>query len=300
MVGVRRTFRLIGYLLIALIVVVVLAAGGIVVTSNRELDTHALVAPPTPTLGRGSLERGKHLYTAVTGCIDCHGADGGGGRFIDRPAMAVLNAPNLTRGPGGVGTLYSDQDYDRAIRRGIRADGTRLLVMPSWSYAALSDDDAAALIAYLRALPPVDRATPRARLGPVGRYLVATRKLQFDAVRIADEGPPPSPPPPMLIAAYGGYLARIGGCMECHGAHLSGGHFEGPPDVPAASNLTPTGIGSWDDVAFMRTLTTAVDPSGHRLHPFMPWRTIRNMTDDELEAIYQYLHQLPPRPNGQG
>lgn len=296
----RRVLRWLGFVLIALVGVFVVAGVVVVFASNHELDARVVVAPPPPALGHGSVERGKHIFNAVSSCVVCHRMDAGGGPFITSSAMAVLNAPNLTRGPGGVGTLYTDQDYDRAIRRGVRPDGTRLLIMPSWDYAAMSDDDAASVIAYIRSLPPVDRATPRVQLGPVGRVLVATHKLPFDATRIADEGPPPSPPPPVKMAEYGRYLARIGGCMGCHGEHLSGGHIAGGPDDPPASNLTPTTLGSWTDVDFMRTLTTGRDPSGHRLHDFMPWRTIRGMTDDELEAIYQFLKTLPPRPTGTG
>jgi mono/diheme cytochrome c family protein len=295
-----RVFRWIGFALIA--VVVLVAVGGVAayLTSNHELDTRVVVVPPQPVLGRGNVERGKHIFTAVSSCVVCHGTDGGGGPFINDPAMGVINAPNLTRGPGGVGVLYTDADYDRAIRRGIRPDGTRLLIMPSWDYYAMSDDDAASVIAYLRSLPPVDRATPRVKLGPVGRILVATHKLPFDATRIADEGPPPSPPPPMKTVAYGQYLARIGGCMGCHGEHLSGGKLAGGPNDPPASNITPTGIGTWSDTQFMITLTKGVDPNHHQLNDFMPWRTIRNMTDDELEAIYQYLKSVPARPTGTG
>ncbi|MBV9097610.1 MAG: cytochrome c, partial [Frankiaceae bacterium] len=182
----------------------------------------------------------------------------------------------------------------------VRPDGTRLLIMPSWGYAAFSDDDAASVIAYVRSLPPVDRITPRVKLGPLGRVLVATKKLPFDAVRIADEGAPPTPPPPMNMVEYGKYLTRVGGCMGCHGTHLSGGHLVGPPDVPPASNLTRTNIGTWSAADFMVTVTRGHDPSGHVLHPFMPWRTIGQMTDQELEAIYDYLFSLPPRATGTG
>lgn len=296
----KRVFRWVGFLLVFLIAVAAVGALIVVVASNRAVDERVAVVPPAPVLGRGAVERGKHLFTAVTDCIGCHGADGGGGPFISDAVMAKLDAPNLTRGPGGIGAQYTDADYDRAIRRGIRPDGTRLIIMPSWGYAALSDSDAASIIAYIRTLPPVDRATPRIRLGPVGRVLTATHKLRMDATRIADEGPPPPPPPPMKMAEYGKYLARIGGCMSCHGTHLSGGHLEGPPDVPPASNLTPRAISSWTAVQFMITLTKGRDPSGHELHPFMPWRTIRNMTDQELEAIYDYLKTVPARETGSG
>ena len=296
----KRVLRWIGFLLVLAVAVVAVGALITVVASNRAVDARVAVAPPLPVLGHGSIERGKHLYTAVASCIVCHGGDGGGGPFITDSALGTLNAPNLTRGPGGVGTLYSDADYDRAIRRGIRPDGTRLIIMPSWGYAALSDSDAASIVAYVRTLPAVDRANPRVRLGPVGRVLLVTHKLRMDATRIADEGAPPPPPPPMMMVEYGKYLTRIGGCMGCHGTHLSGGHLEGPPDVPPASNLTPKGIASWSSADFMRTLTLGHDPSGHNLHPFMPWRTISRMTDIELESIYDYLKSVPPRETGNG
>ena len=295
-----RVLRWVGFLLVVLVAFAAVGVAITIVGSNRALEARVAVAPPAPVLGHGSVERGKHLFTAVSLCSGCHGSDGGGGPFITDAKMALLNASNLTRGAGGVGTRYTDADYDRAIRRGIRPDGTRLLIMPSWSYAALSDSDAASLVAYVRSLAPVERATPRVRLGPVGRVLVATNKLPFDATRIADDGPPPPPPPPMMMVEYGKYLTRIGGCMSCHGTHLSGGHLAGPPDVPPASNLTPKALGGWTTAMFMITLTKGQDPSGHQLHPFMPWRTIRTMTDLELEAIYEYLKSVPPRETGQG
>jgi mono/diheme cytochrome c family protein len=300
-VQVKRVLRWIGLLVVVVLAVAAVGFGIVVVASNRELDARVAVAPPSPTLGHGDVERGRHLFNAVSGCVVCHGADGGGGPFITDASMAVLNAPNLTRGNGGVGSRYSDADYDRAIRRGVRPDGTRLLIMPSWDFARYGDNDAASVIAYIRSLPPVDRVTPRVKLGPVGRILIATKKLPFDAVRIADEGPPPTTvPPPMQMVAYGEYLARVGGCMGCHGAHLSGGHLAGPPDVPPAANITRTGIGRWSAADFIITLTKGRDPSGHQLNPFMPWRTISQMTDIELEAIYDYLMSVPPRPTGQG
>jgi mono/diheme cytochrome c family protein len=300
-VQVRRVLRWIGILLVVVLAVAAVGFGVAVVASNRELDTRVAVMPAAPTLGHGDVERGKHIFNAVSSCVECHRGDGGGGPFITDAAMAVLNAPNLTRGNGGVGSRYSDADYDRAIRRGLRPDGTRLLIMPSWDYAAFGDDDAASVIAYIRSLPPVDRVTPRVRLGPVGRILVATKKMPFDATRIAAEpAPPTTMPPPMNMVAYGKYLTRVGGCMGCHGVHLSGGHFAGPPDVPPASNITRTGIGTWSAAQFMVTLSRGRDPSGHVLNSFMPWRTISQMTDLELEAIYDYLMSVPPGKTGEG
>src|SRR5947209_12517250 len=93
---VGRILRWLGYVVIALAVVAAVIAAGIVVTSNREIAAQTSVVPPPPALGRGSVERGKHLYTAVSSCVVCHGADAGGGPFINDPSTAVLYAPNLT------------------------------------------------------------------------------------------------------------------------------------------------------------------------------------------------------------
>ena len=299
-VAVKRVLRWIGYVLIAVVAVAAVGAVIVVVSSNREVDAHvAPLAPPT-VLGQASVERGRHIFTAVSSCVVCHGSDGGGSPFLTDAAMAVLSAPNLTTGPGGVGVAYGDADFDRAIRRGVRPDGTRLIIMPSWAYAAFSDDDAASVIAYIRSLAPVDRVTPRVKLGPIGRMLVATHRLPMDATRLIDEGLPPSPPPAGVGSEYGQYLARVSGCMGCHGTHLSGGHLLGSPDDPPASNITPAGIGAWSLADFTRTMRTGKDPAGHELNPFMPWRTTGQMTDDELAALYTYLKSVPPRPSGQG
>ncbi len=130
--------------------------------------------------------------------------------------------------------------------------------------------------------------------------LIVTHKVQFDATRLADEGVPASPAPQGVTAAYGGYLARVGGCEACHGVNLSGGHLQGGPDDPPAANLTPSGIGTWSQADFVRTLRTGKNPSGHALNPFMPWRSVGTMTDDELAAIFLYLKSVPPRATGNG
>ena len=74
-----------------------------------------------------------------------------------------------------------------------------------------------------------------------------------------------------------------------------------PNGFPAnPSNLTPdreTGIDAWSESDFLQTLRTGVNPSGVSLHPFMPWREVRRMSNDDLRAIYRYLRTLPPIRN---
>jgi mono/diheme cytochrome c family protein len=100
-----------------------------------------------------ALARGAYLVNAVSACVDCHGPNLEGKPFIDEPALGYLAAPNLTSGVGGVGTTYTQADWELAIRHGVAADGRALGGMPSDQFAHLSDADMAAMIAYLESVP---------------------------------------------------------------------------------------------------------------------------------------------------
>src|SRR4030095_8295519 len=79
----------------------------------------------------------------------------------------------------GLPADYSDLDYVRAIRRGVRRDGRSLIVMPSEVFTHLSQEDRGAVLAFLKQAPPVDRDVPRSGFGPVGRALLATGKMNI-------------------------------------------------------------------------------------------------------------------------
>jgi len=277
--------------MLSLIFVAVIAFGAVWLISGDAVAKRVSSAPASLLdVSHASRDRGHHLAESVTGCIFCHGSKLQGKVFVDDDSSFTLYAPNLTSGLGGVGQSYTNADFERAIRGGVRPDGTRLLIMPSWSFALLSDEDAAAIVAYVRSMPPEDHETPPLTLHPIGRFLVATGTLPFDADRITQENPKPRSVEPAADATYGRYLARIAGCMECHGQGISGDH--------GRSNLTPTGIGAWSFADFARTIRTGRDPSGHRLQEPMPWMVYAGMTDGELSALYAFLRTVPPRASG--
>jgi mono/diheme cytochrome c family protein len=217
---------------------------------------------------------------------------GAGGPF------EVLAAPNLTRGTGSVVNDFTPADWERAVRHGVRADGTSLIVMPSEVFTHLTDQDLGAIIAYLRRAPPVDRETPRSGFSFLGRALVG-----FGAMPVLAAGNTPrvahaSAVQPDTTAAYGMYLANIGGCHGCHGAQLSGGSAAGPPGAPPASNLTPAGIGRWSRDDFARAVREGVRPSGAPINEVMPWKVFAGMTDEEIDALWAYLRTVPPKEYG--
>jgi mono/diheme cytochrome c family protein len=284
----------------ALGAVLLAAAGTAYAVSGRKLaaryDAPADVV--RVSYDAATLARGEHLFRAVGTCALCHGDDAGGRLYSDAGAVGRIVGPNLTTGRGGVGAARTDADLVRAIRHGVRRDGTSLIVMPSEVYAHFSDADLGALVAYLRRVPPVARELPPTGLGPVGRALLAAGKLN---VLVAPKTPRLGSRPSVTrgrTREYGRYLADVSGCRGCHGYGLSGGMVAGPPGLPPASNLTPAGLGAWSETDFVRALREGRRPEGTRLDEFMPWRTLGRMTDEELGALWTYLRSVPPKPFG--
>ena len=75
----------------------------------------------------------------------------------------------------------------------------------------------------------------------------------------------------------------------------------GPWGTSFTRNLTPdtaTGIGSWTEDIFIKAIRTGKDMGeGRDILPPMPWPEYRNLTDDDLRAIFAYLMSLPPVEN---
>ncbi len=280
---------LVGVLLVAVAVIYV----GSQVRLNRRYDI-AVQPPPIPT-DTASIARGQHLATAVTGCTDCHGADLSGHTFADAPPFLLVSS-NLTRGAGGVGDQYSDADWVRAIRYGVRPDGKPLLFMPSKHYANLSNEDLGAIIAYIQSVAPVDHEQQPSSLRLLGRLLLLLGEYSLPAETVDASAPIVAAPPAGRAVDYGKYLVSIGACAECHGVRLAGA-APTEPGAPPSRNLTPGGnIGQWSEAEFINTLRTGLRPDGTAINSAMPWWVLAQQTDDELGAIYRYLRSLPALP----
>jgi hypothetical protein len=78
---------------------------------------------------------------------------GGGREVINDPKGLRIIAPNITM--GGLVANYSAEDWVRILRYGVKADGHTAYRMPSENYARWTDSDVAALVGYVRSLPPV-------------------------------------------------------------------------------------------------------------------------------------------------
>lgn len=283
----------------AVIVLVIVVVTVVYLRSNSILHRtfHVQVKQPSVPTDPASISAGLHVAT-TRGCRDCHGPDLSGAVFINNPAMGVIAGPNLTRGHGGIGA-YSDQDFVRAIRHGVAADGHGLVIMPSGDYSRLTETDLDDLIAYVKSVPPVDRDNTPIRLGPVSRALIAVGKIKLAADVIDHDHVKADIVEPGQTAAYGRYLAVT--CTGCHGDNFSGGKIEaGPPDWPPAANLTPDPSGHlshWSEEDFVKALRTKRRPDGSEINRVMP-SNFGQLTDSELKAIWLFLKTLPPAPTG--
>lgn len=268
----------------------------------EEIEELGLDPADTSALERVALERaierGRHLVSARYPCVECHGANFGGGVMIDAFPIGTLLGPNLTTGRGSRTLQYTTADWDRIVRHGILPDGTGA-VMPSEDFMRMADQELSDIIAYIRSLPPVDNEVAPPVFGPVGKMLVATGQLPLSATFVEDhfadhvEVPPPAAPTP----EFGRHLAAT--CTGCHKQDFSGGPIlGGDPSWPPARNLTPhpEALGAWGLEDFLRAMRDGVRPDGTELRPpmtaILPFA--RNMTDVELEAIWTFLRTLPP------
>ncbi|MFI5280351.1 MAG: c-type cytochrome, partial [Gemmatimonadales bacterium] len=184
----NKLLKWLGIVALVLVALVVICVGAVFAISARKIgrtwppvDIRAVAIPHDST----AVARGAHLAEAVTKCVHCHGDDLGGTMFINDPAFGQIAAPNITRGRGGRGATYSDQDLVRLLRRGIKPDGRAAAIMPSDAYQFLGDEDMGAIIAFVRSRPPVEHEWPAPKFGPVFRMLVTFGVPLFPADRIA-------------------------------------------------------------------------------------------------------------------
>lgn len=254
------------------------------------------------------IERGRYLANAAVGCVLCHserdrnlpgappvpGREFAGAILAEEPGYRLV-APNLTPDVATGAGSWSDDMLARAIREGVGHDGRGLGgQMWWWSFRALSDEDLASIIVYLRSLAPVAHALPP-------RILSAERERE----RAEGAEPLAGPVAPRDLEdalERGIYLVEIADCMGCHSAWeapiqpgLGGGGnaVERFGERVFSANLTPdpTGIGPHTEGIFRGALRSG---RGGTLHAAMPWAAYRGLTDADIGAIYLALRQLPP------
>ena len=200
---------LVGIILVA--AVVLYFVGGSRLNKTHEVQAEAITIPTNEV----AIARGQHLVEALTFCQECHGDNLGGDLFFEEPGIATVYTPNLTSGLGGAGATYNNADYVKAIRHGVNRDGRGLMIMHSDVFHNLSEQDLGAIIAYVRSVPPVDNESPKPKIEPAGRIMIALGLFDDDAVplipaeEIDHSAPFAEMPAQGATAEYGQHLMSI-------------------------------------------------------------------------------------------
>ncbi|MFI5012902.1 MAG: c-type cytochrome [Hyphomicrobiales bacterium] len=269
----------------------------------------ALIAPAMAQSPE-AVSRGEYLVRAG-GCFSCHTAPGGaplaGGRALATP-FGTFYSPNITPDrETGIGA-WTDADFVRALRKGVRPDGASYFpVFPYPSFTGITVEDALAIKAYLFQLAPRHQANrPHDVAFPFSwRFLQNGWKLMFFA-----KGPFRPNPQWDEAANRGAYLVTaLGHCGECHtprnrlGAMRKSlwlaGTAEGP-DGQLVPNITPdrkTGIGQWEEADIVELLKTGATPEDTKITGSMKEVVAdgtKYLTDSDRLAIATYLKAQKP------
>jgi mono/diheme cytochrome c family protein len=280
--------------------------------------THTRALQPAPEAEQAALvEKGRYLADAGD-CTACHTAKGGkpfaGGLPIASP-IGTLYSSNITPDKAsGIGS-YSLDEFDRAVRHGIAANGDSLYpAMPYPAYAKVSDDDMRALYAYfMHGIAPVyadnranDVPWPLSMRWPLAiwrkTFAPDPDAVAFKADRYKD-----------AQVARGAYLVQgLGHCGSCHtpraltlqekaldessSIYLSGGPvIDGWLAVNLRGNPAD-GLGNWSNKDIVDTLRSARSTTHAVLGGAMGdvvVHSTQHLNDGDLQAVAAYLKTLP-------
>ena len=261
--------------------------------------------------------KGQYIFAVAGGCA-CHtepkGTPHAGARAFPIPFGTVYST-NITQDKEtGLGD-WTDQQIHDAMVKGIRKDGSKILpVMPYEKYSGMAQEDRQAMIAYMRTLKPVKKATPALKTwAPFARSLGTPLFLQVFGK--FNDAPPQAPKSGIQRGRY--IVDHVALCGDCHtprnfiGApnqslYMAGASEKNGPLGEAVPNLTPdkeTGIGDWRRQDIAELLLTGIKPDSDNVQGLM-YEVIRgtphgykDMKKEDALAIADYIKSIPAIKN---
>jgi mono/diheme cytochrome c family protein len=229
------------------------------------------------------------------------------------PQFGVAYSKNITgHKTRGIGS-WTDGEIAYVLRTGIARDG-RYIPPYMVKLPNASDEDIAAIIAFLRSddplVAPSDAPNTESQPSFLTKILAHTVFKPFDYPKA-----PIAAPDPGDRVAHGRYLTANLGCFSCHSADFatvddlhpekSKGYFGGGNamldengQTMVTANITPdreTGIGAWTEDQFVRAVRAGFRPDNTPIR--YPMQMYVELDEDEVRAIYAYLHTVPPIHN---
>ncbi len=268
-----------------------------------------LCCTPTPSLeGLGvpydatAVLRGQSLVRGLAACGFCHGGKSdpsvplSGGRVV-YDTFGEVRAPNLTSSKDGIAD-WTPLEIMRAVHTSVAKGEVNLSFEVHRGFEWLADNDALAIVAYLKTLPPVDGTVERRTLSTLDKN---TTGLFLS--RPSDVGYVPQLDPKFEVQ-YGGYLVdHVARCIQCHNSpstmltaeeYLAGGATirteKGSKLAPGIGSSETEGIGAWSESDVVTYLKTGRSPQGQKSDPdFCPTKFYRLADERDLNAIAKYL-----------
>jgi len=272
--------------------------------------TALLIATCTATAGGQNftqVQRGLYLATAAD-CVACHTIQNGGkpfagGRAIETP-FGNITSPNITPdAETGIGS-WTDEQFDNAVRKGMRPDGSRLYpAMPYTSYTRMSYEDVIAIRTYLSTVEPV-RHPVVANTLPFP-FNIRLSMWAWDALYFSPGEFKYDPQKPADWNRGAFLVEGPGHCTACHtpksflggdksNEFLRGSNLQGW-FAPNITNDDLVGLGRWssdDIVSYLKTghnrITAATGPMAEEIE-----HSTSKLKDEDLAAMAAYLKSLP-------
>jgi len=244
------------------------------------------------------VERGRYL-AAIGICDSCHTPQDAQGSSLNGMELAGghrvggILASNITPDMDtGIGA-WTDQQIVDAIRNGKRPNGETVRPpMGVFFYRNMSDQDVAAIVAYLRSIPAmrnrverIESRSPAPTLAPVQSVSAPDRNDRL---------------------AYGKYLGEtIAHCYQCHTPRQNG-----LPDLTklgaggnaytargggqvTAPNITQANLAAWTDDQVKAAITKGVRPDGSKLAAVMDFDSYERFSAGDLDALVAYMRSVP-------
>jgi cytochrome c553 len=222
-----------------------------------------------------AVARGSHL-ASVYGCADCH-ARTLQGAFI---ADFGVSSRNLTR----LASSFSDADFERAVRKGLRPGGTSVAeFMPSDAFQYMADGDMADIIAYIRSLKPGGEDIPFPAYDFKARFSLLKGESHMDQFWFAQQKPALN----LGVRYSRGRQLAMTACGECHMTALTGApDFLPPPRAPDLSL-----VASYTREDFVRLMRAGKAAGGRELPLMSSTARLRfsRFSDSQVNAVYDYL-----------
>lgn len=256
--------------LVLLVLVVVYAGSEWVIRKGHTVPLAEVAIPKDAA----SIAEGARV-ARIANCRDCHGGSGEGKVLFEDPMLGRIAPPPLAK----VAATMTDAELVRAIRHGVKKDGSSLFIMPTYALGHLSDQDVGRVVAWIRTLEPGPKDSQATMsYGPIGRALIFAGKLpaMANSARLSQPARP---------ADMGRYVSDIA-CLACHKLHKEGTMEDGTTKVPALAPI----VAAYDPARLKKLLRTGVGTKpDHGLMSVVARESFFVLTDPEIDAIQAYL-----------